>query len=70
MVEVFIIIQKVNKPENQDLLKDEAVGPKDIVLDLLNTIVLVRIELLLCTYNDCFTCDGLFDLADILLNKK
>ena len=44
MVEVNIIIQKVNKPENQDLLKDDAVAIDGNAYALLSNNVSVRLK--------------------------
>ena len=44
MVKVNIIIQKVNKPENQDLLKDDAVAVDGNAHALLSNNVSVRLK--------------------------
>ena len=44
MVELNIIIQKVNKPENQDLLFKEAVSLDATPTDLMNANVSVRLK--------------------------
>ena len=44
MVKVNIIIQKVNKPEKPDLLKDESITFDATPKSLWNTNVLVRLQ--------------------------